>query len=135
MYIAQPPLYKVKRGKQEQYIKDDEAMEEYLTQSALEEASLHVNEDAPGLAGEALERLVNDYRTVMKTLQRLSRLYPLELTEHFIYLPRVTLEQLADHSAMQAWLEQYSARLKGGERSAGLQPQPARGQGTPPVAP
>lgn len=91
MYIAQPPLYKVKRGKQEQYIKDDEAMEEYLTQSALEEASLHVNEDAPGLAGEALERLVNDYRTVMKTLQRLSRLYPLELTEHFIYLPRVTL--------------------------------------------
>ncbi|MCJ0876679.1 DNA topoisomerase (ATP-hydrolyzing) subunit B [Pseudomonas sp. JI-2] len=117
VYIAQPPLYKVKRGKQEQYIKDDEAMEEYLTQSALEEASLHVNEDAPGLAGEALERLVNDYRTVMKTLQRLSRLYPLELTEHFIYLPRVTLEQLADHSTMQAWLEQYSARLKGGERS------------------
>ncbi len=117
VYIAQPPLYKVKRGKQEQYIKDDEAMEEYLTQSALEEASLHVNEDAPGLAGEALERLVNDYRTVMKTLQRLSRLYPLELTEHFIYLPRVTLEQLADHSAMQAWLERYSARLKGGERS------------------
>ncbi len=117
VYIAQPPLYKVKRGKQEQYIKDDEAMEEYLTQSALEEASLHVNEDAPGLAGEALERLVNDYRTVMKTLQRLSRLYPLELTEHFIYLPRVTLEQLTDHSAMQAWLEQYSGRLKGGERS------------------
>ncbi|MCQ4305836.1 DNA topoisomerase (ATP-hydrolyzing) subunit B [Stutzerimonas frequens] len=117
VYIAQPPLYKVKRGKQEQYIKDDEAMEEYLTQSALEDASLHVNDDAPGLAGEALERLVNDYRTVMKTLQRLSRLYPLELTEHFIYLPRVTLEQLADHSAMQSWLEQYSARLKGGERS------------------
>ncbi|MDL2176809.1 DNA topoisomerase (ATP-hydrolyzing) subunit B [Stutzerimonas stutzeri] len=117
VYIAQPPLYKVKRGKQEQYIKDDEAMEEYLTQSALEDASLHVNDDAPGLAGEALEKLVNDYRTVMKTLQRLSRLYPLELTEHFIYLPRVTLEQLADHSAMQSWLEQYSARLKGGERS------------------
>jgi DNA gyrase subunit B len=117
VYIAQPPLYKVKRGKQEQYIKDDEAMEEYLTQSALEDASLHVNEDAPGLAGEALEKLVNDYRTVMKTLQRLSRLYPQELTEHFIYLPRVSVEQLADQAAMQAWLEQYSALLKGIERS------------------
>ncbi len=117
VYIAQPPLYKVKRGKQEQYIKDDEAMEEYLTQSALEDASLHVNEDAPGLAGEALERLVNDYRTVIKTLQRLSRLYPQELTEHFIYLPRVPVEQLADHAAMQAWLERYSTLLKGGERS------------------
>ncbi|MCW3147768.1 DNA topoisomerase (ATP-hydrolyzing) subunit B [Stutzerimonas stutzeri] len=117
VYIAQPPLYKVKRGKQEQYIKDDEAMEEYLTQSALEDASLHVNEDAPGLAGEALERLVNDYRTVMKTLQRLSRLYPQELTEHFIYLPRIPVEQLADQAAMQSWLERYAALLKGVERS------------------
>ena len=117
VYIAQPPLYKVKRGKQEQYIKDDEAMEEYLTQSALEDASLHVNEHAPGLSGGALEKLVNDYRTVMKTLQRLSRLYPLELTEHFIYLPRVPVEQLADHAAMQTWLDQYSAQLKVGERS------------------
>ena len=117
VYIAQPPLYKVKRGKQEQYIKDDEAMDEYLTQSALEDASLHVNEHAPGLSGEALERLVNDYRTVMKTLQRLSRLYPQELTEHFIYLPRVSVEQLGDHDAMQAWLEPYTAMLKGVERS------------------
>ena len=117
IYIAQPPLYKVKRGKQEQYIKDDEAMEEYRTQSALEEASLHVNEHAPGLSGEALERLVNDYRAVMKTLQRLSRLYPQELTEHFIYLPRVTLEQLADQSAMQAWVAAFSAKLDSDERS------------------
>ncbi|CAM5255406.1 DNA gyrase subunit B OS=Stutzerimonas stutzeri OX=316 GN=gyrB PE=3 SV=1 [Stutzerimonas stutzeri] len=117
VYIAQPPLYKVKRGKQEQYIKDDEAMEEYLTQSALEDASLHVNESAPGLSGEALECLVNEYRSVMKTLQRLSRLYPQELTEHFIYLPRISVEQLADESAMQAWLELYADKLKGVERS------------------
>ena len=117
VFIAQPPLYKVKRGKQEQYIKDDEAMEEYLTQSALEDASLHVNESAPGLSGEALERLVNEYRSVMKTLQRLSRLYPQELTEHFIYLPRITAAQLADESAMQAWLELYADKLKGVERS------------------
>src|SRR5690606_19560270 len=96
IYIAQPPLYKVKRGKQEQYIKDDEAMEEYMTQSALEGASLHVNESAPGLSGEALERLVNSYRGVMKTLARLSRLYPQDITEHFVYLPAVSTEQLAD---------------------------------------
>ena len=117
VYIAQPPLYKVKRGKQEQYIKDDEAMEEYMTQSALEDASLHVNADAPGLSGGSLEKLVNDYRTVTKTLKRLSRLYPYELTEHFVYLPRVTTEQLADETAMKTWLDGLQARLKASEKS------------------
>ena len=117
IYIAQPPLYKVKKGKQEQYIKDDEAMDEYMTQSALEDASLHVNESAPGLSGAALERLVNDYRAVMRTLKRLSRLYPQDLTEHMVYLPRVSVEQLSDQSAMQAWLDGFNARLKNAERS------------------
>ncbi|MBC9252994.1 DNA gyrase subunit B [Pseudomonas alcaligenes] len=117
IYIAQPPLYKVKKGKQEQYIKDDEAMEEYMTQSALDEASLHVNENAPGLSGAALEKLVNDYRAVMKTLGRLSRVYPQDITEHLVYLPRVSVEQLADQTAMQGWLEGFQARLKGAEKS------------------
>lgn len=117
VYIAQPPLYKVKKGKQEQYIKDDEAMDEYMTQSALEDASLHVNENAPGLSGEALEKLVADYRGVMKTLDRLSRVYPKDLTEHFVYLPRVSVEQLADQSAMQGWLDGFTTRLKAVEKS------------------
>jgi DNA gyrase subunit B len=88
-----------------------------MTQSALEEASLHVNENAPGLSGEALERLVNDYRAVIKTLGRLSRVYPQDITEHMVYLPRVSVEQLADQAAMQAWLQAFQARLKGAEKS------------------
>ncbi|WP_028697455.1 DNA topoisomerase (ATP-hydrolyzing) subunit B [Pseudomonas monteilii] len=117
IYIAQPPLYKVKRGKQEQYIKDDEAMEEYMTQSALEDASLHLDESAPAVSGVQLEALVNEFRSVMKTLKRLSRLYPEELTEHFVYLPEVTLEQLGDHAVMQAWLAQFQARLTSNQKS------------------
>ena len=117
IYIAQPPLYKVKRGKQEQYIKDDEAMDEYLTNAALEDASLHVNANAPGLSGTALEDLVNEYRSVLKTLQRLSRLYPKEITEHFLYLPRVEPEQLSDKAAMQAWLDTLQARMDSVEKS------------------
>ncbi|WP_145184668.1 MULTISPECIES: DNA topoisomerase (ATP-hydrolyzing) subunit B [unclassified Pseudomonas] len=111
IYIAQPPLYKVKKGKQEQYIKDDEAMEEYMTQSALEDASLHLDESAPAVSGVQLETLVNEFRSVMKTLKRLSRLYPQDITEHFIYLPEVTLEQLGDHGVMQAWLAKFQQRL------------------------
>ena len=117
IYIAQPPLYKVKKGKQEQYIKDDEAMEEYMTQSALEDASLHLDESAPAVSGVQLEALVNEFRSVMKTLKRLSRLYPEELTEHFIYLPEVTQAQLADHATMQAWLGKFQERLNNSQKS------------------
>ncbi|HUH57626.1 MAG TPA: DNA gyrase subunit B, partial [Pseudomonadales bacterium] len=117
IYIAQPPLYKVRRGRQEQYLKDDEAMDDYLTAAALENASLHVNANAPGLSGVALEELVNQYRTVIKTLERLSRLYPKEITEHFIYLPRVEPEQLSDQAAMQQWLDALQARMDKVEKS------------------
>lgn len=117
IYIAQPPLYKVKRGKQEQYLKDDEAMDEYLTNAALEDASLHVNASALGLSGTALEELVSEYRSVLKTLKRLSRVYPKEITENFIYLPRVEPEQLTDKAAMQAWLDALQTRMTATEKS------------------
>ncbi|MFJ4390742.1 DNA topoisomerase (ATP-hydrolyzing) subunit B [Pseudomonas soli] len=117
IYIAQPPLYKVKKGKQEQYIKDDEAMEEYMTQSALEDASLHLDEAAPAVSGVQLQALVNEFRGVMKTLKRLSRLYPEELTENFIYLPKVTVEQLADKAQMDDWLKAFQQRLDNSQRS------------------
>lgn len=117
IYIAQPPLYKIKKGKQEQYLKDDEALEEYLTQSALEDSYLFVNEDAPGITGEGLERIVQEFRSVMKTLKRLARLYPLELMEHFIYLPRLSQENLADKTFMDNWIAQFETMVKTGEKS------------------
>ena len=66
---------------------------------------------------ERLEALVNEFRSVMKTLKRLSRLYPEELTEHFVYLPEVTLEQLGDHAVMQAWLAKLQERLNSSQKS------------------
>ena len=117
VYIAQPPLYKIKKGKQEQYLKDDEALEEYLTQSALEDSYLYVNEDAPGITGEALERIVQQFRAVMRTLKRLARLYPQELMEHFVYLPRLTVENLGDKAFMDEWIKGLATRVAATERS------------------
>lgn len=117
IYIAQPPLYKIKRGKHEQYIKDDEDMQEYLTQAALEDASLHVNENAPALSGTALEALVNKYRAVMSTLDRLSRTYPKEITENLVYMPRVEVEQLHDKQLLEDWTAELQQRINKTELS------------------
>ncbi len=75
VYIAQPPLYKAKKGKQEQYVKDDAALQEYLMQAALDKASLYVNEGAPALTGPGLESLASQYMLVMASIQRLAPLH------------------------------------------------------------
>ncbi|HTF97443.1 MAG TPA: DNA topoisomerase (ATP-hydrolyzing) subunit B [Cellvibrio sp.] len=111
IYIAQPPLYKIAKGKQEQYLKDESAMTEFLTQAALEDASLYVNPNAPAISGEALEKLVQEYRKVMATIERLSRLYPAEVLEQMIYLPAIRAEHLADQGHMQQWCDQMLARF------------------------
>ncbi|RYY77279.1 MAG: DNA topoisomerase (ATP-hydrolyzing) subunit B [Gammaproteobacteria bacterium] len=111
IYIAQPPLYKISKGKQEQYLKDEAAMTEFLTQAALEGASLHVNPIAPAIAGEALEKLVQQYRKVMATIERLSRLYPAIVLEKLIYMPPLRAEHLADQGHIQQWCDQMLARF------------------------
>ena len=112
VYIAQPPLYKIKRGKQEQYLKDETALSEYLTQAALENASMHVNENAPGISDEPLESLVKEYRKVIASIERLSRLYPMDIMKEMIYMPEVEEANLSDEAFMKNWTEQLNERTQ-----------------------
>jgi DNA gyrase subunit B len=75
VYIAQPPLYKIKRGKQEVYVKDDAELNAYLLSAALDSAALHVNAEAPALSGVALETLAKEYIAVENIVARLSGRY------------------------------------------------------------
>ena len=117
IYIAQPPLYKVKKGKQEQYIKDEEAMELYQAGLALDNAGLYVNTDAPALTGEALEKLVLQYNEGMKLVKRMSRRYPYAMINELTYIPRLTAEMSKDATQVQAWgqklVEQLNAKEVG----------------------
>ncbi|HEY5789223.1 MAG TPA: DNA topoisomerase (ATP-hydrolyzing) subunit B, partial [Gammaproteobacteria bacterium] len=111
VYIAQPPLYKIKKGKQEQYAKDDNELNAYLLRLALDGAQLHVNAAAPPIADAALETLALSFRSVMATVRRLDRTYDAVLLEKLIYLPPVTPALLGDAAAFGAWAEELSARL------------------------
>jgi DNA gyrase subunit B len=110
VYIAQPPLYKVKKGKQEQYLKDDFALEDYISNMALDKASLFINKGAPGISGLALEDLSNSYRSVQSMISRLSRLYPALVLEQLPSMPPISEETLKDKSAMSDWVKLLDQR-------------------------
>jgi DNA gyrase subunit B len=111
IFIAQPPLYKIAKGKQHQYLKDDEALDQYLTQSALDGASIFVNPNAPAIAGSGLEELVNRYRSVAANINRLSRLYSENVLWQMVYGAALALEQMREEAVVRAFCEQLSERL------------------------
>ena len=111
IFIAQPPLYKVKRGKTERYLKDDAELQNHLLEFALEGATLQGAPDEPPVEGERLARLCNDYLFVESTIRRLSRRYDSRLLRQFIYLPTFRGEQLKDSLAVQELADLLRARL------------------------
>ncbi|HPF59642.1 MAG TPA: DNA topoisomerase (ATP-hydrolyzing) subunit B [Candidatus Competibacteraceae bacterium] len=116
IYIAQPPLYKVKKGKQEQYVKDDVELSAHLLQMALEGATLVTKSDETvPLTGLALEELARGYMAVMAMIQRLSRRYDAALLEQLIYQPPLGESQLRDESYLKEWVARLVERLNDGQ--------------------
>jgi DNA gyrase subunit B len=111
VYIAQPPLYKVKKGKQERYVKDDRELNAYLLQLAIEGASLHLTADSPAISDLALESLARQFITILAIFERLSQHIPAEVLEELVDLSPVNEATLLDEKAIGAWGEVLSARL------------------------
>lgn len=113
VYIAQPPLFKIKKGKQEQYIKDADALDAWMVQSALDGAFLHLGNDAPPVSGVALESLILEYQAVSSTIQRLARRYhyPEAVLEVLVHTSPIDEAKLAQHDVMQKIATEMNERL------------------------
>ncbi len=120
IYIAQPPLYKIKKGKQEQYLKDDPALTEFLTSIALENAELHVNADAPAITGVALEQMVVDFYKTQTMIERIARLFPLSITRKLIYSSIITDETLQNEALTNQFASEFVDSLSDAEVDGAL---------------
>ena len=103
IYIAQPPLYKVKKGKSEQYVKDEAELNRVLLTSALDDAALHVSASAPPLQGAGLEALAQRYTEVQSIIRRWARRYDEYLLEQLIYQPEVSIENFDRMDWLRDW--------------------------------
>ena len=109
IYIGQPPLYKIKLGKQEHYLKDDAELNDYLMARALDEASLAFDPATPALKGEGLEQLMRDYLAVTLTVERLARRYDKQFLQQLIDIERYNPDW--DSSEMARWCKKMASRL------------------------
>ena len=122
LYIAQPPLYKVKRGSSEVYLKDDSELERFLITTGLEDAVLVLSDgEGSQRAGEDLRELVQQAQRVRTLLHSVGRRYNQTVVEQAAILGALHAEILAD-SDTAGEVARYLAR-----RMDGLSPQHERG--------
>ena len=109
VYIAQPPLYKIKHGKTELYIKDDHALSQYLLTLALEGAALSPRQDAAVLEGDALGELVRSYLLSEAVIRRLADFIEPELL-HALLAHDIDID-LSDEASARAAAAKLTAQV------------------------
>jgi DNA gyrase subunit B len=131
VYIAQPPLYKVKKGKSETYVKDDAELNAILLRTALEGASLVVSDVAEPMREAALETLARKYMDFQNAVRKSPRRYDAHVLEQMLHLPEIAPADREDAEKLQTWGAQLEKMLNdvpqaGRHYTVTLQP------GTPP---
>jgi DNA gyrase subunit B len=111
VYIGLPPLYKLKQGKQELYLKDDAALNEYLIANAVENAEFRYSADAPPLQGPALERLLHDYDAAREQIDKLSHRADPQLMTVLLDMSPPGADLWQDPVLASRWVEAIAARI------------------------
>ncbi|QAU24575.1 DNA topoisomerase (ATP-hydrolyzing) subunit B [Dyella sp. M7H15-1] len=111
VYIGLPPLYKLKQGKQELYLKDDAALNAYLISSAVDNAELTYSPGVLPISGEALEKLLRDYQGALDQIERLGHRFDANVLTAMLEHAPIDAHHWNDSAAMQAWLDGVAKSL------------------------
>ena len=111
IYIAQPPLYKVSKGKQKQYLKDDSELNELLLTQALAESNLHLAANSPAISKTAFEQLARDYIAVGQLIAALAGRYDRRILEALIEAEPLNEAVFSDEKLRERWLASYQEQL------------------------
>ena len=112
IYIAQPPLYRIKQGKQLRYVKDDNALEEHLVQLALEDTFLYTVPNQEPMPTKRLHNLIMQYREAESVIKRLSKLYPREILDGLLHVPVLDLHKLQSEIELQKWVNKLQEYIQ-----------------------
>lgn len=105
VYIGLPPLYKIKQGKNELYLKDDAALDAYLAGNAVEGAALVPAEGEPAIDGAALEKLLLGYATARAAIARLAHRYDSAVLEALLDIDPAAI---SDQSVLNGMVERLN---------------------------
>ncbi|MBC6414575.1 MAG: DNA topoisomerase (ATP-hydrolyzing) subunit B [Chromatiales bacterium] len=105
LYIALPPLYKLKKGKQIQYLRDDDELDKFLLKLAIKNARLIISNDkkATVLEGESLKSLISEYLATTKVIERLARRHDHLVLKQMLFIPSLSAGEEKHQKAMQSW--------------------------------
>ena len=118
IYIAQPPLYRVQKGKQKQYLKDDDALNDLLLQNILDDISWHADQDAPPISKQHIEKVVKSFNLCQQKINRLSARFPRIFLTALTGLPQFTATQewvdicLAQTNALKTSLDDFEIKVE-----------------------
>ncbi|MFI4969357.1 MAG: DNA topoisomerase (ATP-hydrolyzing) subunit B, partial [Lysobacterales bacterium] len=133
VYIGLPPLYKLKQGKQELYLKDDVALNSYLISNAVDGAELSYSADAPPVSGAGLEKLMTAWRVALDQIERLGFRFDTTLLHALLDAP-LTTEAWQDTALLDAWVARLQSALAAsglGRPRYSLRIQPGSGEHAP----
>lgn len=114
IYIAQPPLYKIKKGKQERYLKDDIALNEYLMEAILADTQLVLQTDTPPVSGIALQDLLLRYLKAQEVMERMQKTLPRLFVERLFEMKPLVKDDFMSELILLPWIKDLENKLNAG---------------------